>query len=59
MRKGAQSFTGFAPFALFGIIGFSFITGSSMGLLALMGVFFTLQYCNRLDKRSIRENRAR
>ena len=59
MRKGSQSFTGFAPFALFGIVGFVLITGTPMGLLALLGVFFTMQFCNSLDRRSIREGRPR
>lgn len=59
MRKGSQSFTGYAPFAIAGIVGFSLITGTGIGLLALLGVFFTMQYSNRLDARSIREGKSR
>ena len=59
MRKGSESFTGYAPFALFGILGFVLLTGTGAGLIALLGVFFTMQFANRLDARSIREGRPR
>jgi len=57
MRRGAKSFAGFSAFAVPAILLFVFVTGNGAGLLALVGLFFVLSYCNRLDRRSIREGR--
>lgn len=59
MRKGSKSFAQFSPWAIFGVVGFAAVTGSLMPLIGLLGVFFTMQYCNRLDRRSIREGSKR
>lgn len=51
MRKGSKSFVGFAAFTIPAVIGFALLTGSVHVLLGLLGIFFVLQYANRLDRR--------
>ena len=52
MRKGAQSFVTYAAYVVPAIVGVAWISGSPSILLVLLGVFFVLQFANRLDRRS-------
>ncbi len=52
MRKGAQSFVGFSAFTVPAIVVFVLITGIASGGIALLGLFFVLQFANNLDRRS-------
>jgi|GEM_PF-6839142 len=59
MRKGAESFTGLSAIAVPAVILFVAVSSNGWGLLTFGGLFFVLQYCNRLDARSIREGSRR
>ena len=59
MRKGAESFAGLSAFAVPAVVLFVLVSGNTWGFGALVGLFFVLQFCNRLDARSIREGSPR
>jgi len=51
MNKGAKSFVGVSVIAVPAIVGFSIITGSTMMLGGLGGVFVVLSLANMLDRK--------
>lgn len=51
MRKGASSFAGYASLVVPSTVLFMLLTGSVTGSGALIGLFFTLVFCNSLDRR--------
>lgn len=57
MRKGSKSFVGFAAFTIPAVIAFTFLTGGKSVLFGLLGIFFVLQFANRLDGRSQKGSR--
>jgi hypothetical protein len=57
MRKGSKSFVGFAAFTIPAVLVFAFLTGGKSVLFGLLGIFFVLQFANRLDNRSQKGSR--
>jgi hypothetical protein len=51
MRKGSNSFVGFAAFTVPAVLGFAALSGSAVPLIGMLGIFFVLQFANRLDRR--------
>jgi hypothetical protein len=57
MRPGAKSFVSFSAFVIPSCFVAAAVSGSSGPVLALVGLFFVLQFCNRLDADTIRREK--
>lgn len=54
MQKGSTSFVGFSAFTIPAVLGFAILTGATQVLIGMLGIFFVLQFANRLDRKSQR-----
>ena len=56
MRTGASTFVTFTVFGLPALLLGGWVSGNGIGTgIALFGLFALLMFCNRLDKRSIKD----